>query len=284
MNYRLRKTQPTYHVELTQSGPVLSENPQAEHPAPPRPVPAQTAEPTPHPPPGPLTVGGKTLQSSGSYEDIFPVLLRHVPSGRGDGVVIHVGGCQGAESAKLYMAFFREMVILEPDSRNLQALRRRMHDLTQTHGFLARVYPFAASDKNGRAVLNLSNNNDGTPWTESNSLKKPKLHTGQSPELNWKTEIEVGTVALDSIFENMGKPVVHLCYCDVEGAEDLLLKGAQKMLAKTRFFFTEWSKNERYEGALGLEAVFRMLPGKWEPQAVWDHGHFGDVLFKNLGM
>jgi hypothetical protein len=61
-----------------------------------------------------------------------------------------------------------------------------------------------------------------------------------------------------------------------------MLRGAQNMLRKTRFFFAEWSKQERHSEALTLQQTFARLPGKWECLAWWDHGHAGDMLCRNL--
>ncbi len=276
MNFRLRAQQPDYHVHPT--GQFLVPN----SPAPKKRIALPPA--APHPPNVPLKVGGRLLDSVGSYGNIFPVLFKHIPPGRGtDGsIVIHAGACRGGESQILYNTYWREFVAIEPDSRNIQDLRRALHDVEQTHGFRAHVWPFAVSDHNGRVTLHICNNKDGSPWSESNTIKEVLLHHQQSPELDWSSEQEVGCCCLDSLWFNMDEPVVHLLFSDVEGAEKEMITGAQDMLRKTRWFFTEFSHAERYEGALGLEDTFKMLPGKWEPVCWWNHGHFGDALFKNL--
>lgn len=241
--------------------------------------PAPRIEPMPHPPPGAIVIGGRAFQSRGSYADIMPVLKEFIPPGKGEGIIIHAGACRGVESEKLYVTWFREMICFEPDPRNLQQLQRRMHDLTQTHPFLIRVYPFAVGNRNGRVMLRQSMNKvTGEPWTESNTIKEIKDHHRQSPELDWSTLAEVGITRLDTFWQNRGCPNVHLFYSDVEGAEKEMLEGAQQMLTKTRFFFSEWSKSERYEGCLNADQTFKMLPGKWKVLAVFDHGHFGDLL------
>lgn len=279
MNWRLRNSQPDYHIQVRPGiGEVLvplnPDNRQAE-------APKEKVEPMPHPPSGPIKVGGKVLHSSGSYADIFPVLAQFIKPGKGDGWIIHAGACQGVETERLYTTYWRPTIAIEPDPRNLQTLRRRLMDLQQSHPFDLKVYPFAVGEANGRVVLHQSNNNDGTPWVESNTIQEVKLHTLQSPELNWKNSVEVGMIALDSMHENMGRPHIHLLFSDVEGAEKRMLQGAQKMLRNTKWVFTEWSKNERYSDAMDAQQTFKMLPGKWECMAVWDHGHFSDMLVLN---
>lgn len=276
MNYRLRSTSPDYHVHPT--GQFLVPNSAQPAPQPQRPP----VEIPPHPT-GPMMLNGKAMESSGSYADIFNVLFRHVPPGRGtDGsVIFHAGACMGKESEVLYRNYYRPMWIFEPDPRNLDVLRRRMHDLEQQHGFTAKVLPFAVGDRDGRTEFRLSNS-EGGPWTESSTMMVPKDHLKQSPELNWREVVEVGICKLDSVWRNIGKPAVHLLWTDVECAELPMLRGAQEMLRHTRFAFFEWSKSERHEGALNLQQTYDLLPGKWEALAVFDHGFFGDLLVRNL--
>ena len=285
MNFRLRSTQPSYHINP--EGQFLVPNPQAEHPV----AKDDDAPIQPTPTPQPLApaeettaIGGKLLKSSGSFEQIFPVLFHHVPPHKGaDGsIILHVGACRGVESVKLYRAYFRTLVALEPDARNLQQLRRALHDEEQQHGFRTLVWPFAASDYDGRATLRLSNIKGAEkPFTESNTIKKVKLHHQQSPEMDWNEEQEVGCCRLDTMWRNMGEPIVHLLFSDVEGAEKEMLTGARKMLGRTRAVFTEFSHAERYEGALNLQDTCALLPKSFECVAVWNHGFFGDALFLN---
>lgn len=280
MNYRLRSQQPDYIVQRSGAGEFLV--PRVPDKAAIIPASAPPPEPMPHPPSGPIMVGGRVMESSGSYADVFPTLRGLIAPGKGAGILIHAGAYKGEESEMLYRTWWRPLYCFEADYRNLDDLKRRMYDLSQQHPFPIKVLPFAVSNKNGRAMMRLSNYNDGSVWSQSSTLKEPKLHVRQSPELNWNELSEVGTVRLDSFWENAGKPPVHIFFSDIEGAERECIEGAQEMLKHTRWAFFEWSKNERYEGALNAQQTMEMLPGKWECVALWDHGHAGDLLARSL--
>lgn len=280
MNRRLREQQASYKVEITTAGEILVPNAHAKIPVMPLIPPLPRPEPLPHPT-GPLMLRGREMSSKGSYADIFPELIKHAKPGKGPGWIIHAGACRGEETVKLYTTYWRSIIALEPDPRNIDILRSRLADVQQSHPFPLKAYPFAVGDQDGRAILRQSNNIDGTPWPESNTIKDVKLHKQQSPELNWDATVEVGMTTLDTLWKNLGEPFVFMLYSDVEGAEKEMLAGAQKMLKRTRWVFTEWSKSERYAGALGLDETMKMLPGNWDCCAVFDHGHFGDLLALN---
>lgn len=277
MNWRLRQAASPYHIVVGPTGEHLVKRDGVAD------VPKErvVAEIPPHPVIEEITLGGVTLKSSGSYADIFPTMAKLIPPGKGPGWIIHAGACRGVESEILYKTYWRPMVAIEPASVNQDALRARMHDLSQSHPFPIKVLPFAVGNYCGRVALNLSYTPDG-PWNESNSIKKPKTHLAQSPELDWTRQEEVGITTLDALWTNMGKPEVFMWYSDVEGAEKECLMGAQEMLKHTRYVFTEVSYSERYEGAIGPKETFDLLPGTWKPLAWWSHGFFGDILLQRI--
>ncbi|MCS7030108.1 MAG: hypothetical protein NZL92_01060 [Gloeomargarita sp. SKYG116] len=62
----------------------------------------------------------------------------------------------------------------------------------------------------------------------------------------------------------------------MQGAEVDLIQGGQQTLAKTRYFYTEYSSEELYEGQINLATLLKLLP---DFKLVYRFG--GDVLLKN---
>jgi hypothetical protein len=72
---------------------------------------------------------------------------------------------------------------------------------------------------------------------------------------------------------------VDLIWADVQGAEGDLVKGGTATFANTRYFYTEYSNNEWYEGQPTLQQLVEMLANfvimpRFEM----------DVLFKNIAL
>jgi hypothetical protein len=53
---------------------------------------------------------------------------------------------------------------------------------------------------------------------------------------------------------------VDFIWADVQGAESDLIEGASGILASTRYFYTEYSNSEWYEGQITLPGLVQMLP------------------------
>lgn len=54
---------------------------------------------------------------------------------------------------------------------------------------------------------------------------------------------------------------VDFIWADVQGAESDLVVGAQQVLSQTRFFYTEFSDDEWYEGQINFTTLSACLPG-----------------------
>jgi len=57
-----------------------------------------------------------------------------------------------------------------------------------------------------------------------------------------------------------GIDFIDFIWADVQGAEVDLIRGAETTLARTRFFYTEHSNQELYEGQINLRAMLKLLP------------------------
>jgi FkbM family methyltransferase len=121
----------------------------------------------------------------------------------------------------------------------------------------------------------------------SGSLLKPTVHLERHPSVFFevKNEFNVATINLDQCLISLQGTKIDLFWIDVQGAELRVLEGGIKLLANTRFVYTEVSKIPEYEGGVSYEELKlfmhqagftverEFLPQKWLGS--------GNVLFKN---
>lgn len=195
-------------------------------------------------------------------------------------IVFEVGAAKLEDTPKILELIVGEgkpydYYAFEPDPRNLEFARA------------SRVYPLinlvatAVGNTVGHASFNQSSGKNptyGYDHTLSGSLKKPKRHLEAHPWCRFDTAIQVRSMTLDAFAQLYSIPHIDFIWCDVQGAEDLVVEGAQKILTHTRFLYTEYYEIEMYEGQIGIQEILKRLPGTWVVQEVWPN----DVIFKNL--
>ena len=114
-------------------------------------------------------------------------------------------------------------------------------------------------------------------WTESGSIRKPKLHLEVHPTIAFGEPIRVKSMRLDTFVEKKSIGQIDFIWADIQGAEVDLIEGGQKALRKTRYLYTEYVNEELYEGEIGLPEILRRLPW-FRPVEVFPN----DVLLKNM--
>src|ERR1700690_3814928 len=191
----------------------------------------------------------------------YPTVLE-LGAAEGEDTVRYVGALVALNRPFRYIAF-------EPDERNRWHLERLEEKLNHAFEF----YPVALGNPPGVG-----------PWRSSThpysgSVKEPKEHLTLYPHITFSPPTTVNMTMLDDYC--IGK--VDWIWCDVQGAEDLVIAGGQQTFARTRFFYTEYLEFEAYEGQIGLAEIHRRLPGNWrivEDYHSWEKG--GDCLFERL--
>ena len=143
------------------------------------------------------------------------------------------------------------------------------------------VNRLAISDRNGTSDFVLSGQARGHAWTYSSSLKKPKNHLLHYPDVSFGGTIKVGAVRLDDYCASRGIQDIDFIWSDIQGAEGEMIRGAQNMLARTRYLYTEYSNDELYEGQLPLDALLKLLPN-FRVLEIWERKADGDVLLQNI--
>jgi hypothetical protein len=111
----------------------------------------------------------------------------------------------------------------------------------------------------------------------SGSIRKPKEHLDVYPWCKFESKIVVKTRTLDSWAREEGVGVIDLIWADVQGAEADLIAGGKEALRRTRYFYTEYSNAELYEGQANLKQLLRLLP---DFHVV--HRYENDILLRNV--
>ncbi len=96
-------------------------------------------------------------------------------------------------------------------------------------------------------------------WDMSGSLLPPKSHVERWPGITFDEKIKVPVRALDSWSRENGIGNVDLIWADTQGAEGKVIAGGLDTLSRTRFFYTEYSNDEWYEGQVTLRMIMDRL-------------------------
>jgi FkbM family methyltransferase len=200
-------------------------------------------------------------------------------------VIIEIGANNGLSTLSFLEMFPNAKIYaFEPDPRAIEKFKMNVTDPK------ASLFEMAIGAKDGEAQFNVSS---GLPenmppeerakyplgWDLSGSLRPPKTHKSFWPWVKFEKKIIVQVKQLDSWVRENGVYPIDLIWADTQGAEGDLIAGGAVALATTRYFYTEYSNEECYEGQVNLEEIMDMLP------------HFRivlrfkeDVLFENMAM
>lgn len=141
-----------------------------------------------------------------------------------------------------------------------------------------KVWNFCISDIDGFKFMERSNH------SQSDSLLKPKEHLNLFPYVHFDIirNQSVPCFKLDTWSKVNNQWGIDFIWCDVNGSEGDVIKGATETLKRTRFLYIEFSDKELYEGQLNKEQLIDLLPEYWELQGIYNYkGNFGNLLLKN---
>ena len=197
--------------------------------------------------------------------------INGIANGATSPVFVEIGAADGEDTARLQDALIHtgrdwRLLAFECEKNNFAKFKAR--NLTAVEFF-----ELAVSDRCGPAQFIGS----GT-WPYSGSLKEPVNHRVSHAWIPFQPPVDVMCTTLDSVFLSCRLDHIDLIWMDVQGAEDLVIAGGQKALAKTHWIWCEIYESEEYAGHIGREEFLRRLPGRWEIVEVQGT----DVLFNNL--
>ncbi|MBD2209701.1 FkbM family methyltransferase [Nostoc linckia FACHB-104] len=169
--------------------------------------------------------------------------------------VIDVGASRGEFSESLQQVYgLNKALLIEPQPSLCTKLKNRFKNSKII------VYECAVAESERIQEMEVLN------WDYSSSLLEVRrdidnVNTLLDLEVNKKIECQVKT--LDKILQEIEwyEPI-DLLKLDVQGAELMALKGAEKTLRQTKMIFTEVSFSQLYEGAPVFQEIYDYLHGK----------------------
>lgn len=179
---------------------------------------------------------------------------------RRDPLIIEVGANSGQTTAELLQAMPRATIhAFEPDPRAIAKFRQNIR-----HPWVY-LRECAVGARVGSVSFYQSSGGEHLPdypqgWDQSGSIHRPRGHLEDWPWVTFEHEITVPITTLDAWAADEGIATVDFIWADVQGAESDLIRGAAGLLARTRYFYTEYSEREWYEGQIGLGGIIGLLP------------------------
>jgi len=196
--------------------------------------------------------------------------------GRDDPVIIEIGANCGQTTVELLKAMPGATIhAFEPDPRAIAKFRKVVQH-PRVH-----LYECAIGAVNGTTTFHQSSGAEHLPeysqgWDLSGSIRRPHSHLQVWPWVKFEKQIEVNIMTLDRWSEQHQVAAADFIWADVQGAESDLVEGAARFLRSVRYFYTEYSNDEWYEGQVTLAGLADKLP---DFQLMRRHPM--DVLFKN---
>ena len=180
--------------------------------------------------------------------------------GKSNPTILDIGCNDGAHTQLFFELFeFAHVSSFEPDWR----AQDRFRNTTALTCPRARLFPVALGATDGTTEFYPSEG-DGVLqpkiWDYSGSIRKPKMHLRRHPWCKFGPATTVPVMRLDSWARAWGITHVDFIWADVQGAEGDLIWGGTDTLARTRYFFTEYSDEEMYEQQPTLEHLLKLLP------------------------
>lgn len=178
-----------------------------------------------------------------------------------------IGACEGLSSVR-YLSLFPKATIFsfEPVPNNFKQVleNKKKYNLENL-----KPYEIGLSSKKGEATFYISSGkppNKNTPsdnstafGNKSSSLYKPGKTKEVHPWLKFKESISIKTDTLENFCNDKKIDAIDFIHIDVQGAELMVLEGANKMISKINAVWLEVEKIELYENQAlkkDIEAFF----------------------------
>lgn len=176
-------------------------------------------------------------------------------------VIFDIGSCEGEDSVRYARRFPRSRVYaFEPLPANQQLVRANFTRYAVTN---AELVPLALSDRAGAASFHVSSGRPGEEFAgkdwnygnKSSSLLPPAAAEPMYGWVEFKETIKVRTDTLENFCRERGIGGIDFIHMDVQGAEHLVLSGAQAMLPHITAIWLEVSDRELYAGQILRHAI-----------------------------
>jgi len=180
--------------------------------------------------------------------------------GKDDPIIIEVGANCGQTTIEMLSAMPRATIhAFEPDPRAIAKFCAAV-----THPSV-HLYECAIGAINGSISFHQSSGAEhladySKGWDQSGSIRRPNSHLKVWPWVKFEKQITVPIMTLDTWSELHQVAEADFIWADVQGAESDLVEGAARFLRSSRYFYTEYSNEEWYEGQITLAGLLEKLP------------------------
>lgn len=180
--------------------------------------------------------------------------------GKDDPIIVEVGANCGQTTVEMLKAMPRATIYaFEPDPRAIAKFRAAI-----THPSV-HLYESAIGAVNGTVCFHQSSGAEHVAdyskgWDQSGSIRRPNSHLKVWPWVKFEKQITVPIMTLDAWSELHKVETADFIWADVQGAESDLVEGAARFLRSSRYFYTEYSNEEWYEGQITLAGLREKLP------------------------
>ena len=169
-------------------------------------------------------------------------------------VIFDIGACEGEDSVRFALRFSQARIFaFEPLPANQSLVRANFARYGTSN---TELVPLALSDRAGEATFHVSSGRPrdefaGKDWNYGNKSSSLLAPTHDAPMYGWiefKETITVPTDTLDHFCRERAIERVDIIHMDVQGAEHLVLAGAEALLPHVTAIWLEVSDQELYAG------------------------------------
>lgn len=191
--------------------------------------------------------------------------------------LIHVGAHDGQEIGAYRRLGIERALFVEALPEVHARLQR---NLAGQPGYAA-ILALCAAEDGSEATFFEADNAGG-----SSSLLLPSRHLERYPQVRFPATHRMTTRRLDTaVAEVWGEAAADLIVLDVQGAEEVVLRGAPRLLAGARAIIAEIAEEALYEGGATRESLERFLQEQgFDRRAVIANAGYGDALFLRRGL
>jgi FkbM family methyltransferase len=191
--------------------------------------------------------------------------------------IIHVGA-HICEEANYYHNFLRlplnNVFWVEGNPETFNIIKSKFNNFN--------IYEGICTDKTGeKLTFTVTKNKNNNNSTDSSSIFKLGTHLQHHPFVIEEKTIEVTSIKLDDLLSNKNISNVNMLNLDVQGAELLVLKGAENILQNIKYIYTEVNDEELYIGCALIKQLDEYLNSKGFERILTKMTDFkwGDALY-----
>lgn len=151
--------------------------------------------------------------------------------------ILHIGAHIGQEAQTYEALGVTRVTWVEANPAVVPLLRQNVEHLGH------RVVEALASDRSGAVVDFYVTNNE-----QSSSVLNLGTHRYEHPEVVVTDTVQLRTTALDDLCRSEGIKSPNLLVMDVQGAEMLVLRGAERLMEETDYIYAEVNERPLYSG------------------------------------